>query len=45
MAVELDRVLPLPQAAKQMGMTVEALTRLVLQRKVSLQPFQLGLAM
>ena len=29
MAVELERVIPLPQAAKQMGMTVEALTHLV----------------
>ena len=34
MAVELDRVIPLPQAAKQMGMTVEALTRLVTSGKL-----------
>ena len=34
MAVELDRVIPLPQAAKQMGMTVEALTRLVASGKL-----------
>ena len=34
MAVELDCVIPLPQAAKQMGMTVEALTRLVTSGKL-----------
>ena len=34
MAVELDRVLPLPQAAKQMGMTVAALTLLVTSGKL-----------
>jgi hypothetical protein len=34
MAVELERVIPLPQAAKQMGMTVEALTHLVTSGKL-----------
>ena len=34
MAVELDCVIPLPQAAKRMGMTVEALTRLVTSGKL-----------
>ena len=34
MAVELERVIPLPQAAKQMGMTVVALTHLITSGKL-----------